>query len=173
MTNPAEAEFYKYTDQNGNIRFTDDITIVPREQRQQLKVYEESKPAGQITAPAVSKEASPEAVPETEAPLVGDVDEDQLRAMHEALERKKSALADQYQALTEARRALESRRDEIRTKEAAEQYQENVRRFNERNDAFEQKRKAFDEEVKSYGRLNARFAETQQPEKALPQQTTP
>ena len=30
-------------DENGNIRFTDDITMIPREQREKLKVYEEVK----------------------------------------------------------------------------------------------------------------------------------
>ena len=173
MTAPAEAEFYKYTDENGNIRFTDDITLVPREQRQNLKIYETSEPAGQNAAPTETEEPPFSPVPEAEAQAVGDVDEERLRAIHEALERKKTALAEQHRVLAEERGALESRSGEIRTQEEAEQYEENVRRFNERNAAYEQKRKAFDEEVKSYGRLNARFAETAQPEKGLPQQTTP
>lgn len=173
LTAPAQAEFYKYTDQNGNIRFTDDITRVPRNQRQQLKIYEESKSTAQASAPAESTEPSPPATAEATAPSAGDVDENQLRAMHETLERKKSALAEQYRALTEVRKDLENRRGEIRTREEAERYQQSVRRFNARNDAYQQKRKAFDEEVESYGRLNSRFAETNPPEKAMPSQTTP
>jgi hypothetical protein len=35
----ASAEFYKYTDEDGNVRFTDDINQVPEEQRSKIRSY--------------------------------------------------------------------------------------------------------------------------------------
>ena len=39
----ASAEFYKYVDDDGNVRFTDDINQVPEAQRSQIRSYIESE----------------------------------------------------------------------------------------------------------------------------------
>jgi hypothetical protein len=36
---PVTAQFYRYTDQNGNLRFTDDLNKVPAEQRESIREY--------------------------------------------------------------------------------------------------------------------------------------
>ena len=38
---PSFAEFYQYTDQSGVLRFTDDLTLVPEDQRPKVKKYVE------------------------------------------------------------------------------------------------------------------------------------
>lgn len=66
---PASAEFYRYVDENGNIRFTDDITMVPREQREKLREYQdaingsEDTPEASQAAPAAPAEKTPEPDP--------------------------------------------------------------------------------------------------------------
>jgi hypothetical protein len=40
---PALGEYYQYTDPNGVLRFTDDITNVPQDQRPDVKTYESVK----------------------------------------------------------------------------------------------------------------------------------
>ena len=42
LSAPASAQFYKYIDEDGNIRFTDDINQVPKQQRTTVKSYEEA-----------------------------------------------------------------------------------------------------------------------------------
>lgn len=39
---PVTAQFYRYTDQNGGVRFTDDLYKVPAEQRGSIREYRES-----------------------------------------------------------------------------------------------------------------------------------
>ncbi|MFW6241195.1 MAG: DUF4124 domain-containing protein, partial [Thermodesulfobacteriota bacterium] len=41
---PANAQFYKYKDADGNIRFTDDLSQVPPEQRESAPGYREAEP---------------------------------------------------------------------------------------------------------------------------------
>ena len=40
---PAFAQFYKYLDKQGEVRFTDDINQVPRDQRAAAQSYPESQ----------------------------------------------------------------------------------------------------------------------------------
>ncbi|MGD8492931.1 MAG: DUF4124 domain-containing protein, partial [Desulfobacterales bacterium] len=39
----ASAEFYKYVDENGNVKYTDDINEVPAAQRRNIRSYVESQ----------------------------------------------------------------------------------------------------------------------------------
>jgi hypothetical protein len=41
----AEAAFYKYTDKNGGVHFTDQIDSIPPEYRNQIKEYRDRQPA--------------------------------------------------------------------------------------------------------------------------------
>ena len=52
LSAPASAQFYKYIDEDGNIRFTDDINQVPENQRATVKSYEEA-----VSDTGVAKEA--------------------------------------------------------------------------------------------------------------------
>jgi hypothetical protein len=36
----ASGEYYQYTDPNGSVRFTDDISLIPPEQREDARIYE-------------------------------------------------------------------------------------------------------------------------------------
>jgi hypothetical protein len=44
IAGPAWAQFYKYLDKHGNVRFTDDINQVPENQRVKARSYVESEP---------------------------------------------------------------------------------------------------------------------------------
>jgi len=164
---PASADFYKYVDENGTIRFTDDITLVPPEQRKKLKIYEEAEPPAPAPAPAAEEGEQPpeEAAGQAPADALGVTEdqlramEEQLRAMKEQLDEKNAALAEEYNALTEERKALESRRGKFRTKGQVKQYEEAIRRLNEKSAAYEQKRKRFEEEVRAYNQTNKAFFE--------------
>ena len=57
----AQAEFYKYKDENGAIRFTDDLSEVPEDQRPKLRVYDEPADFGiEPEKPAEKENAEPE-----------------------------------------------------------------------------------------------------------------
>jgi len=42
LAGPVTAQFYRYIDQNGNLRFTDDLNKVPTEQRVTIRGYHEA-----------------------------------------------------------------------------------------------------------------------------------
>jgi chromosome segregation ATPase len=161
LTVPGSAEFYKYVDENGNIRFTDDITMIPREQREKLKVYEEVKSpppdtaAGEGPAPEEAVKKSPEEI----AAEVTGVTEEELQTMKKRLDDKKAALAEEYNALKEERKALESRRREYRSRGRIKEYEDAVDRLNAKNAAYEAKRKEFEAEVKTYNETNRKYFE--------------
>ncbi|MCK4988576.1 MAG: DUF4124 domain-containing protein, partial [Desulfobacterales bacterium] len=60
----VSAEFYKYTDEEGNIRFTDDINQVPEEQRSKIRSYVESE----NEEVSEQEEATPESTENQEQP---------------------------------------------------------------------------------------------------------
>ena len=64
---PGFCEYYQYKDQNGVLRYTDDLASVPPDQRPDVKTHQsiESKPVKKTTAVGTSKnvrqsEASPQ-----------------------------------------------------------------------------------------------------------------
>jgi len=146
---PAGAEFYKYVDENGNIRFTDDITMVPREQREKLREYQdaingsEDTPEASQAAPAAPAEKTPE--PD---PVGGSYQA--IIEQGKRLEAQQTALDTEFNALMDARRLLEEARGDFRTKKARKEYEAQVRQLNERNAAYEAKRAAYDNEVLQY-----------------------
>lgn len=146
---PANAEFYKYVDENGIIRFTDDITMVPREQREKLLEYQDSinesedTPEASQAAPATAPEKTPEPA------SVGDFNQ-AIIEQGKRLEAQQAALDTEYKALMDARRLLEERRGGFRTKSARKEYVAQIIQLNKRNAAYEAKRAAYDNEVLQY-----------------------
>ena len=73
----AAAQFYKYVDEEGNTRFTDDINLVPVDQRKNIESYTESyseTEAEEKTANQEAAQAAPE-LPDS-VKLSGNLDEE-------------------------------------------------------------------------------------------------
>lgn len=140
---PAAAEFYKYTDQEGNVRFTDDLNQIPESLRSGATAYEqvESRPE---ESPAAKTPAG------TEATKASSREASALEQTRQALEEKKKQLEAEYQALMEKRAALEKSRDQRKTRSQALEYNKAVTQLNEAIQAYEKRREAFDAEVKAY-----------------------
>jgi len=155
---PASAEYYKYIDEHGNVRFTDDITMVPREQREKLREYEDYRESEEVSEPSEATAATPPGkAPEPEPAPAGNED---IVEQGKRLEQERTALDTEYKALTEARRMLEERRGEFRTKGARKEYELQIIQLNERNAAYEAKRRAYDSEVLEYNTKLDQLRET-------------
>ncbi len=151
---PASAEFYKYRDASGVLRFTDNLAEVPPDQRPNVSTYEGVQTSG--NAPEEQAAAPPGADGQREAAVAGgtgsevkeDLEEERkrLEGVKQTLDKEREDLARQKEALKEERKNLRDERD-------ARVYNEKVKELNDRIAEYEQRRKAFQEQADG---LNAR-----------------
>ena len=122
------AEVYRYTDEDGVQRVTDNLAQVPVDQRE--GIYENTEPAQVIPPQDLTVEA-------------------------ESLLKTKAELDQEYSALLKEREALESEPDTPLTNEEFEAYKDRIDRFNERRAAYEQRLKEFQMQVDAYHKRQA------------------
>ena len=160
---PAAAEFYRYRDQNGTVRFTDNLTEVPPEQRADLKTYREVVSSPPTTA---FPETDPSGqAPEPAATVSAEADEERRAAEETAarLRQRQEALIQEYEALQKERAAL-AKRDGQRVNNAQQaRYAEAVEALNAKIRDYQQRREAYERDVQAH---NARMARQAAPETA-------
>lgn len=139
----ATAQFYKYIDKQGYVRFTDDINRVPEDQRSRLRSYTESQGA---PAPASEPDDGPETQPgSVPGPLAAPASpQDSAADNHEALEsahlriqEMKKNLDVEYQALLKEKETLSKERDTPKTREETVDYNKRIQTFNQNAAKFE------------------------------------
>jgi hypothetical protein len=126
------AEFYKYRDANGNIRFTDNLGDVPVDQRENVKEYRET----------ITPEATEEPV---DKPMDLNVRADQLNAERDMLEKE-------YAELEKERESLEQTTRDPQNDADYEAYKSQVDAYNNRIKSYEEKRKQFQLKVDAFNR---------------------
>ena len=143
---PVAAQVYKYEDANGDIRFTDDITVVPEGQRSQ---YMETAPAEEPTpeggaegAGNTEQPAEPGATPPA-SEEEGEQDPDSDQATIERLNAEQQKLKKEYDALSKEKAALEKERKEVRTSAQLKTYNDKADALNKKIDDYEQRARAF------------------------------
>ena len=141
----ASAEFYRYTDEDGNVRFTDDINLVPEEQRSKIRSYVESQ-----SEEAPEQEATQENPEESEQqsnfpdlsedePKEGSLDE--LKSRIDAIDQE---IDQEYAALLKEKEQLTEDRKKIKTKEQVAEYNMRIESYNKRGEDFLKKQKERD-----------------------------
>ena len=128
------AEYYRYIDKTGAVRYTDNLLAVPEAQRPIVKKY---IGRNEISEDAIPVIASPEDGVEKKTEQINPDDSKQLE--FEYLSQQKEALDKEYSALMKEKDALTQNREKVDIKD----YNEGVRQFNERITAYEERRKAF------------------------------
>jgi hypothetical protein len=153
LSAPASAQFYKYVDEDGNIRFTDDINQVPEQQRATVKSYEEavSDTDVQNKADQSDSEASTNAQQKTAAAEAGvDIDLKDLDAAYDQLKALRQEIDKEYNDLMAEKEALAKAKTEAKTREQVLEYNAKVEQFNERAKAHQQKSKKYEAQVDAY-----------------------
>jgi hypothetical protein len=133
FTPDAFAEIYKYRDQNGVLRFTDNLAEVPLDQREKVEQYQEIK-----TSVASGVETTSEDEPKQD-----------LKALEKALLSEKEVLDQEYKDLTQTRDMLEAI-PQPKTPEENAGYQKSVEDYNSRLAAYEEKQQMFREKLAEY-----------------------
>ena len=148
---PVCAEIYKYIDENGQKRWTDDLSQVPKEQRTSAHRFEsiEETPADAVAEQ--TGKAQPEAPLETEAE-VPDIDEPSETAglSRETLEKEKADLDTQYQQLLEERKQIEQIKTEAVSFSARAELNGRISAYNSKTEQYETQLNAFNEKINAY-----------------------
>jgi len=153
---PAFAEFYKYLNQQGEVRFTDDINQVPQDQRAAARSYPESqvseKSAAEVSAAVKEEKPADPEPPAASAAAVGEGEDpiEGTRARHDALKKEVEA---EYQALVKEKDRLAKEKETKKTREETTAYNKEVETFNQRAESFEKKNTDFRKLAESYNAL--------------------
>ncbi len=159
---PAFAEFYKYIDKNGVVRFTDDLSLVPEDQREKAPEYYESK-----TQPAEKDKSSGEkALNDETLPDIEDISEEELKKMREDLTAERKLLDEEYKKLMEVRQKLARKKRVATTKYRAKERKKMRADLEKRIREYDAKRKAYQEKLKIYNQ-KVRAMEAEQNANAL------
>lgn len=144
------AEIYKYTDENGQKRWTDDLSQVPKEQRAEAQRIET-----EIKTPAKATENAQKAQPESSlkakaaAPDTGAASET-AELSREALEKEKADLDLMYQQLLEERKQIEKLTPEALNFKARADLNYRITAFNQKTEEYEARSNAFKEKINAY-----------------------
>ena len=151
----ASAEFYKYTDEDGNIRFTDDINQVPAEQRANIHSYVESrsKEVPEQDARQENQEPSGQQANVSDA-SANTAEEGSLEALKNRIETIKQEIDQEYKALIKEKEQLAEEKKNVETQEQAISYNKKIESYNQRGQKFIDKQKERDALIDDY---NARI----------------
>jgi hypothetical protein len=131
----ASAEFYQYTDPDGNLIFTDDLSRIPVNQRSNIKILDSVQPVGNLS--------------ESDIDTYGSKKESgKKRADPVAMQREK--LERDYLRLQQARKRMLEEKDQVKTLEQQQAYNEKVNLLNQQIDLFSQQIDTFNKSVSAY-----------------------
>lgn len=151
---PALCEYYQYKDQNGVLRFTDDLSSVPPDQRPDIKTHQsvESQPVQQATGAAATETTSrSKAAPATGTPPSGGTWQERNAQKRQELDQMQAELKKMFESLQAERAKLEAQAPpngaSFKEKVA---YTEKVEALNLKIANYESELDAFNEQVSAY-----------------------
>jgi len=150
---PAVADFYKYVDQNGVTRYTDNLADIPEDQRPKIKTF-----SGTEDEPAYGKSVKeshrePDKLQKgQQAANVKKKRQVSTRGGSKAkqMRQTRDALESEHSALMKEKEALVAKRATLRTATEVRAYQNEVTRLNQKIATFEKRRDAFKKEVDAF-----------------------
>lgn len=151
---PAFAEFYKYLDKQGVVRFTDDINQVPQGQRAAARSYSESQGTSAAeTSQAFKEEKQADPSPPTASAAAGDEGEDSIEDARARLDALKKDTEAEYQVLVKEKDRLAKEKGTQKTREEINAYNKEVATFNQRAEIFEKNNEDLRKRVEGYNAL--------------------
>ena len=155
FTSAAVGEYYQYTDDSGNVRFTDDMTQIPVSHRKGAATYESEVSSG---GDIESGYAYSDAVPDDSGPADVDSPEAYAAPAGETFETRATELNNLQAKLNNTRRNLEKEQAELQAQAPGEDatgkekiaYRMKVDQLNAKIEQYGKDLKAFEEKVESF-----------------------
>lgn len=165
----ASAEFYRYVDKEGNVRFTDNLANVPVDQRSKVDEYDHA--SHQLRPEEKTEIRREEGYHEEtvkqlqEPPLRKEplAEEGEENTVDQRLKETGAKLQEEYQALMEEREKLEKAATTRLSPSVRKALVKKITDFNTRIKDYENRREVYNKEVEAY---NARIEEKAQSSKA-------
>ncbi len=151
----ASAEFYKYTDEDGNIRFTDDINQVPQEQRSRIRSYVESQSVEVPEQEAIQENPEKSEQQANFPDLSEDVaEEGSPEELKSRIDEIKQEIDQEYAVLLKEKEQLAADKKQAKTRAQIKSYNKRIESYNTRGQDFMKKQKERDALIDHY---NARI----------------
>lgn len=133
---PVCAEYYRYKDTNGIVRFTDNLLNVPEDQRENIQTYKGA--------------AAPEPKSDISDVSTGERELKDLNRRIEELNSERESLEQIYKDLDAERKSLVESSPSPQETEAYEAHRKRIEAFNEKIKSYEEQRKIFQAKVDAF-----------------------
>jgi hypothetical protein len=149
FANPALGEFYKYRDNNGVLRFTDNLAEVPLNQRPDAQSYKE---ADDYLTPYQKMERAEKARREAEmaAKETKQMSFEAQQDQRMNLNKTRTELDKEYGELMRAKSALKKEKAQASTLEQQKAYKKGVNALNKRIIVYEGRRDQYEEAMQDF-----------------------
>jgi len=148
MAVPVQAEIYRYTDENGQKRWTDDLSQVPKDQRATAQHVESVGSAAQ-TQPETAETPLPSPAA-TDAKVMPDEADAVEAPSREALEQERAELNARYQKLLAEKKILEKMNTEPMDSVARADLNQRILDYNKKTEQYETQLNLFNEKISAY-----------------------
>lgn len=138
----APAEYYQYTDEDGNLHFTDDMTNVPEDKMPEATSFESTN-----KRPARSSRDGDNAGAYTKPKASPYTWDGRLRIKVKDLDKEKAELDRTFSELQKQKAELRQKDPEKMSPAERRDYNARIRELNERIKRYDKQREAFEEKV--------------------------
>lgn len=133
---PICAEYYKFKDDKGVLRFTDNLLDVPRDQRENIQAYKEV--------------VTPEPKPEASDVVKEEVSLKSRNSRTEQLNSERESLEQSFKDLNTERNSLLESSPSPQEPEAYEAHKRRIEAFNEKIKSYEEQRNIFQTKIDAF-----------------------
>ena len=151
--NPVSARVYQYTDKEGVVHFTDNLSEIPYDQLPSVESRGKKKMDPEGSDEGSQEEVSPpeaESRREEGAESTKDGGQDTAIPIVEEMNTEKAALDAEHARLMKRREALKKERDTLTTPEQVRAYQKRVKALNKEIESYQERNRAFRKKVDAY-----------------------